>query len=168
LVFWGEYEGALRDTILTFKHGKHDELCRPLAQRLAKRIEAEEWQPGPDLVTAIPSHPVFRIRRGYSAAESLARALSRTLCLTYRPTLKRHDLGRQARRTRAQRTTLGARTFVQRKTSPSLLGRSILLIDDVTTTGATFQRAARVLLEAGAEHVFCAALARTPDPRRVL
>jgi predicted amidophosphoribosyltransferase len=46
------------------------------------------------------------------------------------------------------------------------VSRRFLLIDDVTTTGATFRRAAEALLGAGAEAVFCGAVALAPDPRR--
>jgi predicted amidophosphoribosyltransferase len=42
----------------------------------------------------------------------------------------------------------------------------MLVVDDVITTGATLRRVAETLLEAGAEAVFCAAIARTPDARR--
>jgi predicted amidophosphoribosyltransferase len=45
-------------------------------------------------------------------------------------------------------------------------GRSVLVIDDVTTTGTTLRTAAAVLLEAGADAVFCAVCAFAPDTRR--
>jgi predicted amidophosphoribosyltransferase len=48
-----------------------------------------------------------------------------------------------------------------------LTGQTILLIDDVTTTGATLRRATEVVLAAGAGAVYCAALAATPDGRSI-
>jgi predicted amidophosphoribosyltransferase len=42
----------------------------------------------------------------------------------------------------------------------------VLIIDDVTTTGTTLSRAAEALLAAGADTVYCAAMAVTPDARR--
>jgi ComF family protein len=166
LIAWGNYDGALRDVILAFKHGKHDELCAPLASRLAQRISDECWIAEANLVTSVPSHPLFRVRRGYSAAGSLASAVARELGIPYRSTLKRRDLGRQAKRSRSSRAKLSFRTFRNQRFSPTICDQTIVLVDDVTTTGATFQRAASTLLGAGAKRVYCAALARTPDPRR--
>jgi predicted amidophosphoribosyltransferase len=46
-------------------------------------------------------------------------------------------------------------------------GERVLLVDDVCTTGTTLRRTAESLISAGAEFVFCAAMAHAPDPRRV-
>ncbi|MCP4895880.1 MAG: ComF family protein [bacterium] len=167
LVVWGEYGGELRNAIIALKHHTHDELAEPLAQRLCDRILAEHWDPSPEFVTAVPSHPLYRLRRGYSASELVATAIARRLCLPSCQALSRRDLGRQARRSRAQRTAMAGKAFGRRRAARKLNGRSVLLIDDVTTTGTTMHRASRSLLQAGAGSVYCAALARTPDSRRM-
>jgi predicted amidophosphoribosyltransferase len=46
-------------------------------------------------------------------------------------------------------------------------GHRMLVVDDVATTGTTMRRAAEALLDAGADAVFCAAMAHAPDPRRL-
>jgi predicted amidophosphoribosyltransferase len=46
-------------------------------------------------------------------------------------------------------------------------GQRVLVIDDVTTTGTTLRRAAEALAKSGAQVVYCAAMAATPDARRV-
>ncbi len=166
-VVWGEYDGDLRNAVIALKHHKHDELAGPLARRLYERITAEKWHPLPDLVTAVPSHLFYRLKRGYSAAEMVASTVARCLDIPMCMALKRHDFGRQARRSRAQREALGTRAFSLRRAATRVQDRRVLLIDDVMTTGATLQRASRVLLRAGARSVHCAALARTPDSRRL-
>lgn len=166
-IVWGEYHGVLRDAIIALKHHRHDELAAPLASRLSRRIRSQGWTPNLDLVTAVPSHFLYRIRRGYSAAEMIASHVARDLELSSSRTLKRRDFGRQAQRTRSQRATLHHRAFTARTGARRIKDQHILLIDDVTTTGATLQRASRVLISAGAKSVRCAALARTPDPRRM-
>jgi predicted amidophosphoribosyltransferase len=49
----------------------------------------------------------------------------------------------------------------------SFAGERLLLVDDVTTTGTTFKRATETLIDAGADAVYCAAIAHAPDPRRL-
>jgi predicted amidophosphoribosyltransferase len=77
---------------------------------------------------------------------------------------KRRGLGRQTGRTRAQRLELPEASF---ECATEISGHRLLLVDDVTTTGATLSRAADALFAAGAEAVFCTAAARTPDSRRM-
>jgi predicted amidophosphoribosyltransferase len=103
------------------------------------------------------------IRRGRAAAEALARVVARSLELPFTALLRRRGVRRQATRTRVQRLQLGRRSFACRA---EVAGKRLLVVDDVITTGATLRRAADALLDAGAEAVFCSAVARTPDARR--
>ena len=160
---WGEHDGALRDAILALKHGGHDELARPLGERLATSVAWSPAATGVQLVTSVPSHPLRRLRRGWAASELLGREVARRLGLPYRRTLRRRGLATQTGRSRAQRLRLPASTFTCRH---RLDGTRLLVVDDVTTTGATLRTAATCLRAAGADIVVCAALAAAPDLRR--
>ena len=164
-VIWGEHAGVLRVVINALKHRSHDELARPLAERLAARVSVTSWATTLDLVTAVPSHTVHRIRRGWSAAELVARRVASALDLPFWSVLRRHGMARQAGRIRADRLRFPRRSFTARR---QLEGLRVLMIDDVSTTGTTFRTAATVVLRAGAGAVYCAALASAPDPRRSL
>ena len=162
-VVWGEYDGPLRSAVLGLKHRGHDRLANPLGRRLAGRVAAEHWASDIDLVAHVPSHPFRRLRHGRSAAAELADVVARALDRQRGRPLGRRGMQRQTGRTRPQRLRLSRSSF--RSTAP-VRGRRVLVIDDVTTTGATLRRAAETLAEADAEVVYCAALARTPDPRK--
>jgi predicted amidophosphoribosyltransferase len=162
-IIWGEHDGVLRTAILALKHGGRDDLARPLAQRLCATVAAQPWAREIDSVCAVPSHPLHRPRRPWTAAGLLANATGSLLDRRVIHPLRRCGLRRQTGRRRAARLALPLRSFQAVQT---LRGRRLLLIDDVTTTGATLRTAAAALLDAGAESVCCAALARTPDPRR--
>jgi predicted amidophosphoribosyltransferase len=164
-VIWGEYDGTLRRALLALKHHGHDELARRLGQRLSSRVASSGLADGVDTVTAVPSHSIHRLRRGWSAAELLAREVARELELPFARLLRRHGTGRQAGRTRVQRRALDRRSFAARRVPRS---RSVLLVDDVITTGTTLRRAVQALLAGGATTVACAALSLAPDPRRLL
>ena len=161
---WGSYDGILRRAVLALKHGAHDELARPLCRRLAARIDLAPWSDDVTAVASVPSHGIRRLRRGTSAAALLGVEVAAAIRRPSIHALRRHGLGRQAGRTRAQRQRLARGSFSARL---SLSGQRVLLVDDVTTTGTTLRRASETLMEAGAEAVYCAALALAPDPRRV-
>lgn len=162
-VVWGEHDGVLRTAIVTLKHGARDDLAPPLGARLAASVAAEPWVNEIDLIVPVPSHPWRRLRRPWEASELLARAVSRRLRIPSARILRRHGLARQAGRSRARRLQLPRCSFSSRAAAN---GRSLLLVDDVTTTGTTLRRATEALLEAGAAAVYCGVCAHAPDPRR--
>jgi len=164
-VVWGEHDGVLRSAILSLKHGGRDDLAGPLALRLAAAVAANEWVESIDLVSWVPSHALSRIRRPYAAAQMLAIQIAGRLDRPCGKLLVRHGLGRQAARSRARRLRLGPRTFSAGRPARN---RTVLLIDDVITTGTTIRRAAAAVLATGASSVYCAALAATPSPRRFI
>jgi len=161
-VVWGEYEGVLRTAILALKHHGRDELAEPLAQRLAARVRLAPWADEVALVVPVPSHPLHRLRRGWTAAQLLAHEVARRCRLPAVSALRRRGLGRQAGRSRAQRLALPPDTFAA---CADLAGARVLVVDDVTTTGATLSRVAHALVDAGAGAVFCAAVAFAPHGR---
>ncbi len=162
-VIWGEYDGPLRSAVLALKGKGHDRLAEPLGLRLAGRIAIEEWAQSVDLVAPVPSHPIRRLRTGWSAAACLARVTGRELGLRTGSPLRRHGLARQTGRRRADRMSLPRRSF---SCSPLVKDMRVLIIDDVVTTGTTLKRVAATILRQGADGVFCAAVAATPDARR--
>lgn len=163
-VAWGEYDGVLRLAILALKYHGHDQVGALLGSKLAARISVEPWAERLTAVTAIPSHPIHRIRRGFSAADLIARSVAASLDRPYRPALRRRALRRQTGRSRAERKHLPTNVFSAN--APWARGHHILVVDDVITTGTTVRHAARSLYSVGAAGVYAAASAMTPDPRR--
>ena len=162
-VVWGEYDGPLRSALLALKHHGHDELAPVLGGRLAALVSQYEWAVDVSAVVSIPSHPLRRLRRGPSAADALADVTAEVLARPRPQLLRRHGRGRQAERTRAQRLALRADAFQGRSSD---CPESVLVIDDVLTTGSTLRRAAEALYRSGVSTVYCAAMAYTPDSRR--
>lgn len=118
-----------------------------------------------DAVVPVPLHPLRLLSRRYNQAAEIARPLARRHSLIYLPdALVRRRAGTQAGKSRSGRRRAVAGAFaVAPARAAQVQGRRILLIDDVLTTGATADRCARALLDAGASAVDVAVVARVRD-----
>lgn len=104
------------------------------------------------LIVPIPTATVRLRRRGYDHTRLLAKRLSRLMDLPYFTALARLGQSRQVGTKRAQRISQLVGAFYPKNTS-LISGQRILLVDDVVTTGATLEEAARALKRAGAKTV---------------
>jgi len=157
----GPYDGKLRDAVLRTKflpgEGLADLLGRMFAETKADAIRAAEI----DLVASVPLHWWRKWVRGYNQAEAIARELAAGLSVPFVPRLLRRVkyTPQQVQPTReARRENVKGAFRVSR--GAKLAGKSILLVDDVMTTGSTLGEVARVLKAAGAARVVAAVLAR--------
>lgn len=150
----------LKKLIHTFKYTCIQSLSLPLAERLAKRIEMSAI-PLPHYIIPVPLHPLRYRWRGFNQAELLANTLSQEL-LPFTPLkvhphiLIRHRFTQSQAKTSThkQRKANLKGAFSLHKKAPSLEGRTIWLVDDVSTTNSTLIEAARVLKKAGAKEIW--------------
>lgn len=156
----GPYAGPLRDLVLLLKQGRRDELVTPLAALLEDAFRAAAW-PLPAAFVGVPMHWWRRWRRGFNQAELLARELAARFGVPFQAPLRRRTGATQVGQARSGRLRLSARGFAV--TRP--VSESVVLVDDVFTTGATVAACTRALRQAGATEVRVLTLARTPDPR---
>ena len=151
----GEYDGALRAIIHAVKY----EGRRSLAVRLAglMRTRCGDLIAGADGVVPVPLHQSRRRERGFNQAHDLARHLGLPVCNALqrvRPTPTQTGLPA------AQRHRNVRNAFAVTRAGRDLSGATIILVDDVRTTGATLEACARTLKEAGVREVRALTAAR--------
>ena len=151
----GPYAGALRDIVHALKYDGRRSLAKPLAARM--RHVGEDLVLRASAAVPVPLHPARRRERGFNQAADLARhmglpvvsALSRVRATPSQTTL--HAIDRRANVHGAFRAT---------RRVHDLRGVTVLVVDDVQTTGATLEACASVLKDAGVREVLALTAAR--------
>jgi ComF family protein len=182
-VAYGSYDGRLRELVHLLKFNGVRPAAKVLGRMLAEAVtalqpefdqacsdqrksERQMFDQAPILVVPVPLYRTKRRQRGFNQSELIARA-----ALKIPPTAKRLQLAPDIlQRTRDTHSQIGLTSHQRRENlrgafavtrATEVIGREVLLVDDVYTTGTTATECARVLRRAGARQVWVATVART-------
>lgn len=158
---YADFQDPLKEIIHQLKYRAHPSLAKPLARLLFSVYQSHLKELASDVVVPIPLHKQRERERGFNQSELLAKHFSRlasipiqsNLLLRNRATQVQAGLSRRARRLNVS----GAFSLSQKS---EVVGRIILLMDDVFTTGTTLNECARLLKVNGAPRVNVLTLAR--------
>lgn len=156
-----KYNETSRDLILGFKHADKTHVVKAFMPWLGR--SAGEMFAQADYLVPVPLHRWRLIARRYNQAALIAQALSKQVEIpTILDALVRTRItASQGHLTAKERYKNVKRAFaVNKKRCDEIKGKSIIIIDDVYTTGATAKECTKALLKAGAEKVFVLSLAR--------
>ncbi|MCL4208385.1 ComF family protein [Patescibacteria group bacterium] len=162
LIVLSHYDSPLKELIIAYKYRKGKILAKTLSDLVWQSVIIKPTS----LVTFIPLHPQKEKLRGFNQTKLLAENLAEKLEIKCQNTLikTKHHLAQAATTSRAERLTNVVNTFtldpkfaefVKTKPPPS----SVLIVDDVITTGSTLNEAARILKSIGVKNVYGFALA---------
>lgn len=155
------FDGAARDLVHKLKYGDRTELALTLGRMMSQA--GRELLADADLIVPVPLHRLRLWTRRFNQAAALAGVLARDgqAPVAQDVLIRAKRTRQQVGLTRAQRAeNLQGAFRVPPAARPRLEGRRVLMIDDVLTTGATANAAARALLRAGAAKVDILTFAR--------
>lgn len=159
----GEYDGVLRRIIHAFKYDGRRSLAEPLAHRMKQtgRVLLTDA----DFVVPVPLHWRREYHRGFNQARELARGLPLPLVeplVRSKPTRPQVELAADRRRANVRHAFRWRRGCLRWR---NLTGKAVVLVDDVSTTGATLEACAAVLKNEGVATVFALTAARVASLR---
>ncbi len=168
-VAYGSYEGGLRELIHLLKYQKVRPAATVLGRMLAEAVNGLEssWTQRPGLIVPVPLHARKLRQRGFNQSELIVQSAIKHGVLARGNFRLAPGVMERLRETRSQ---TGLTRHQRREnlrgsfaviTPGEIVGREVLLVDDVFTTGTTVSECSRVLLRAGASKVVVATVART-------
>jgi ComF family protein len=166
----GLYEGRLRDIIHALKYERRRSIAKPLGGLM--RESGAALLRDADVVVPVPLHPRREHARGFNQADDLARQLGLPvahLLQRVRYTTSQIELPADERHQNVRDAFASARIPDPRSRTPdpgSRFPAVVVLVDDVSTTGATLEACARVLKSAGVKEVRALTAARVVTARR--
>lgn len=158
-------EGEAREMVNSFKFRDHLWMRDDFVDWLEAVVRTRFLFSDIGVVAPMPSTFLHRVDRGYNPCDYLARALARRMGKPYDPRMLRRvgsprrqgGLSEEERR----RNVVGTFRCVRGFQSAAEGGETVLVVDDIMTTGSTLSECARELKRAGAARVWCVTLARS-------
>lgn len=146
--FYYQKSSPYAQLLIDAKYGNLPEIDRQLARMCAAELAADRFFDGIEAIVYMPMYWTKRWIRGYNQAQEIARGVSEVTgipCVGALRAARSHGI--QARHSQQQRHTAIAGTFALAD-GAAITGRSILLVDDIITSGASCQEALRALAQA--------------------
>jgi ComF family protein len=141
------------NAVRALKYSGYQGIAKEIAELLCEVLLKFPIYLEADIITEIPLHPARQRERGFNQSAMLAENLAHLINLPYRSLLNRGKNTRQQAELSMWERELNVKGAFNILPINNLKGKTIILVDDQATTGATLDNAAGVLLKAGAEQV---------------
>ena len=155
------YKDSVQRGVLRLKHSGHTQLVPCMAERIVQTVKERFDDVTFDAVTFIPMGRIHQFRRGFNQSELLAKEVADALGVPCEAMLKKIKITRMQHRSSAAQRKVNLYGAFDIVDAARIQGKTVLLIDDVKTTGTTLSECAVTLNMHGAKAVYAAAYAVT-------
>ena len=153
------YDGQIKKGVSNFKRGGMPFLAESMAQDISVCIEKEYDDIELDYITFVPMTRGERTKRGYNQSELIARELSKLIHVECVPLLIKEEKTRPQKEMSSKERLVNLFGVFEVKNIELIQNSSILLVDDIKTTGSTLSECAKMLNLYGAKEVYSAVYA---------
>ncbi len=157
------YDGLVQNKLLFFKFGGHRYLYRFFGDSLSERIAVTFASADFDTVTFVPASKVSAKSTDYNPSQLIAERTAKRLFLPCKELLVKSRETEKQHKLNARERFTNVKGSFSAKDGAEIKGRTILLCDDIKTTGATLKECSDVLFGMGARDVYCAVVAVTSN-----
>ncbi|MGD9568197.1 MAG: ComF family protein [Sedimentibacter sp.] len=154
------YEGLIKKSIYSYKYYNKPYFYKLFGRLLVSFMLSTNYT-NFDCIVSVPLHSSKMRKRGYNQSELLAKYISKKLDIPYVDALKRTKKTlKQSEQSRLERRKNLKDAFAIKKTAQKIINSSVLLVDDIYTTGSTVDECSKVLMNYGASKVYVITIAR--------
>ncbi|MDZ4121690.1 MAG: ComF family protein [Candidatus Cloacimonadaceae bacterium] len=154
------FDGAIKDLIHELKYNGLLSPVKWLAEQAVEHIRASGHFDDIDLVIPVPLHKVRIRERGFNPSALIAKVMADMLMLEYQEPVKRRIYTKSQTRLSKEERMKNLHTAFALKPEVELSGRTVLLVDDVFTTGSTINEVSRILRKAKPDRIKVLAISR--------
>jgi len=160
LIYFCEYDGKIRDKILEYKFHNGAYLHKFFSEIMIKNEKGYSIFKNYDIITTVPIHRKRKVDRGYNQSELIAKDIAKKFAnLKYLSTLKKvkNNVAQSLlKETQRKQNVIN----VYKLLNVDILGKKVILLDDICTTGATANECSKMLKQAGAKKIAVVTIAK--------
>lgn len=157
------YGGLIQNKLLNFKFGGKRELYKFFGDCLSERVAVTFAKADFDVVTFVPSSENTLEERGYNQCELLSKRVAEKLFIPCEELLIKNTETKKQHTLTAKERMTNIKNSISLKENAGVKEKTVLLCDDIKTTGSTLKECTDVLMNAGAKDVYCATVAITSN-----
>lgn len=154
------YDGLIKKAIFSYKYYNKPFFYKLFGNLLVRYMIDTDYKCF-DYIAAVPLHSSKMRKRGYNQSELIARYISKKLSIPYIDALKRtKKTTKQSGQSKIERRKNLKYAFVIKKNVEKIINSTVLLVDDIYTTGSTVEECSKVLMKYGTSKVYVITIAR--------
>lgn len=156
------YEGVVKEGIHRLKYSRGMNFAYFFDDEIVRKLYERGYSQIADIITCVPMTKSSKAERGYNQSEEIAKIIANKINVPVIPYLLRKQFNNVSQHSLSEKERYEAvkDLFVINK-KYDIKDKTIILCDDVLTTGSTLNECSRILKEHGAKAIYCVALATT-------